>query len=76
MERCELSDLPVDQCACRVHKPGQEADGISRAYGPEIHARFPGRCLLCGEGVRVGEPIRMTTTPMGSRAVHSDCAAA
>jgi hypothetical protein len=80
MERCELSDLPVGQCACRVHKPGQEADAhpapepASRIYGPEIAARYPGRCLHCGDRVVVGEPVRMTLTPMGSRTVHTGCA--
>lgn len=33
-ERCELSDLVIEQCACRVHKK-KEASSESRDAEPE-----------------------------------------
>lgn len=34
MIRCELSDLPVDQCACRVHGPA-DPPGVYQLCWPE-----------------------------------------
>jgi hypothetical protein len=57
-ERCELSELPVDQCACRIHEPKPPA--------PEyvITARFPARfdseCDGCGNAMAEGDPIART----------------
>lgn len=83
IERCELSDLPVDQCACRTHRPGQEADAPPArpaGYGPEVVARYPGRCPACHERYEVGEPIRVELTTVQLRStgswLHSDCAEA
>lgn len=43
MTRCHLSDLDVDQCACRVHVRGEDAEPHRRAfYGlPAVPARVP-----------------------------------
>lgn len=61
-ERCELSDLPVDQCACRIHTP-QPAPRVVRDY--VITARFPARfdseCDGCGDAMVEGELICRTT---------------
>jgi hypothetical protein len=85
MERCELSDLPVDTCACRVHKPGQEADRQVRidinpgaaGYGEPVAARYHGRCQACGDGIAPGEAIRADLSAPGRAAwIHADCAAA
>lgn len=32
MTRCHLSDLDVDQCACRVHVRGEDAEPRRRAF--------------------------------------------
>lgn len=56
--RCELSDLPVDQCACRNHAPKPPV--------PEyvITARFPARfdseCDGCGNAMDQGDMIART----------------
>jgi len=59
-DRCELSDLPVDQCACRVHAP--EPARVVRDY--VITARFPARfdseCDACGNAMDEGDPIART----------------
>lgn len=82
MQRCELSDLPVAECACRKHKPGQAADarpGTAAAFvhdgspGPTIAARYPGRCVTCGDQYGVGEDIRPVTTAGGTRWGHAYC---
>lgn len=60
-ERCELSDLPVDQCACRIHTP-PEPERSQRDY--VITARFPARfdseCDACGNAMDQGDPIART----------------
>jgi hypothetical protein len=58
-ERCELSDLLVDQCACRKHNPPvwQTRDHIITARFP---ARFDSECDACGEAMAEGDPIART----------------
>lgn len=61
MTRCELSDLPVDQCACRVHAP--KPDPLAwRDY--VVVARFPARftseCDGCGAQMLEGQTIART----------------
>jgi hypothetical protein len=46
-DRCELSDLPVDQCACRIHAPTQPAVDLERE--PDVPSPVaPFGCLGCG----------------------------
>lgn len=88
-KRCELSDLPADQCGCRIHRPdgGQihidpAQDGRVRTaghtYGPSVTAGYPGRCPTCGDRYEVGEPIRperFKTIDSGTgKWVHAECA--
>ncbi len=60
-ERCELSDLPVEQCACRIHLPEPDP-GESRNH--MIQARFPAHfdsyCDGCGAVMSQGDPIART----------------
>ena len=63
-ERCELSDLFVDQCACRIHAPLPRARDSWRTGIYSITARFPARfdseCDACGEAMSEGDPIART----------------
>jgi hypothetical protein len=54
--RCDLSDLPVDQCACRVHGPA-ETPSDGPPPGLLFEAKFPGRCTSCGERIEPGDLI-------------------
>lgn len=66
METCELSDLPVEQCACRVHGPKDVPARVS-----PIVARYRGLCMECRIEIEVGERIIGSTA---GRYVHEDCA--
>jgi hypothetical protein len=51
---CELSDLPVDQCACRIHDP----ETVNPAHGvTPREARFNGVCVECREAIAPGDLI-------------------
>jgi len=57
--RCDLSDLLVSECACRIH-----AKPAPKCAESEIVARFPARfdsnCDDCGARMREGDPIAKT----------------
>jgi hypothetical protein len=78
MERCELSDLPADQCGCRVHRPGQAVDArpVQMAivgFGPAVAAQYRGMCGLCHDQIVPGEHIRRERLrPLGSSGVGTD----
>lgn len=63
-DRCDITELLVAECACRLHRnlpdPGAEP-GITRPLstgpGPWFAARFAGRCA-CGEPIREGDDLR------------------
>lgn len=58
-QRCELTELLVDQCACRLHRAPVPPPA------PEILAhfvaRFDSRCAGCGEWMHEGDRIAKTT---------------
>ena len=60
-ERCELSDLPVAWCACRIH---EVRSSLTRAGDYIITARFPARfnsyCEGCDAPMSAGAPIART----------------
>lgn len=59
--RCDLTDLPADMCACRVHSPQPPpAAGVVRELPQPgwMEARFPGACMGCGERFTAGTHIR------------------
>ena len=66
-ERCELSDLPVEQCACRVHGPQESAPSVPSSA---FWARYPGVCPECDEEIEPGDMIRYG---MDGRYVHAEC---
>ncbi len=58
--RCDLTDLPADMCACRVHSPAtQPTVGVVRELLRPgwFEARYRGQCAGCGEPFAVGAPI-------------------
>lgn len=64
-ERCDLTDLLVDQCACHKHRGGDiiELDDTTgnRVLSGERRSRpfiaaYPGRCV-CGAHWRTGDQI-------------------
>lgn len=66
MNRCELSDLPTDQCACRIHdrRASSGTAGLAvfapSSIGPEVVAEHPGRCPGCEDRIEPGELIVAT----------------
>jgi hypothetical protein len=58
-DRCDLSDLPVDQCACRKHNPPawQTKD---RGVLARFPARFDSKCADCGLATCEGDTIART----------------
>ena len=72
--RCDLSDLPVEMCACRIHAPAPPAStGLDR-LGLPFEAQYPGRCSDCDRGIREGDLIQRAAEdgePAGY--VHEEC---
>ena len=58
-ERCDLSDLPVSQCACMVHaREEREQPSAITAWFP---SRFDwSRCADCNDIISKGELIART----------------
>ena len=57
-DRCDLTDLLVDQCAhCLGHGA---APGLAERTGPQITARYYGSCAHCGDGYAPGDRIAGT----------------
>ena len=57
MKRCELSDLPVSQCACKDHAPIRDP---WRTGEVTIVARFDSDCDSCGQDMHQGDLIGRT----------------
>lgn len=60
-ERCDLTDLLVDQCGCKDHRGGQTPDeeaARDRRPGPWFPARYPGTCTRCGGEFADNDDIR------------------
>lgn len=83
MERCTLTELPPDQCACKNHRdnrdhiPELEAP-IPTAWSnlgrprPIIASKFPGKCATCSETISVGQLIT-PLSPSSKRWIHLEC---
>lgn len=55
-QRCELTELLVDQCAhCRPTQPPATDD---RDLGPWTTAHYDGECPDCGDPITPGDTIR------------------
>jgi hypothetical protein len=71
---CELSDLPVEQCACRIHAPAEKRPARPERDAPPqvIRARFAGVCPACEGRIVAGEAIVRSGAAGGY--VHEGCA--
>lgn len=58
-QRCDLSDLPTSQCACRIHRSpsGSGPESKSDNYGPWFEARWSVRCADCAKRYYRGDKI-------------------
>jgi len=74
--RCDLTDLPESQCACRIHgKPEDQATaGVVRELPRPgwLEARYRGQCAGCGEPFAVGALI---TRDEGTGGWAAECCA-
>lgn len=68
--RCELSDLPVEMCACRIHAPAAQLDPVE-TVGQPFTARYAGVCAACESPIREGQRIARHADP-GAGYVHAD----
>lgn len=72
-DRCELTELLIEQCGCRLHagaagatargltaevEPYARRNGDQPSYGAPIIARYGGRCPECQERYEPGDTIR------------------
>jgi hypothetical protein len=82
MERCDLSDLLIDQCACRKHAPATKEEAVVCVELPTanirvvIKSKYSGsHCKLCGETILEGDSITpLENTPYGrTKWVHLEC---
>lgn len=55
--RCELSDLLISECGCRVHKPEVKAETTVKVW---FLAQFDSRCQECGDKMTKGDRIGRT----------------
>jgi len=55
--RCELSDLPVGECACRIHGPATGRDGSGDEPPRPFRAQFRGWCAGCEDQIEPGDMI-------------------
>jgi len=67
-DRCDLTDLLVDQCACQTHRGEPAPDAGIRSGG--VVAKFPGICSGCGDRIAIGDLI--TAVDSGGW-VHAIC---
>lgn len=86
-ERCELTELLVDACACTKHRGGQAPEEEAAAEQLAIRARLlatPGvwfrakytasACHRCGTGYDIGTAIRAEPTANGFTYIAECCA--
>jgi hypothetical protein len=60
-ERCEKTDLLVDQCGCDIHRP---------PVNVPFMARYPGYCYTCDKPFVAGDKIRENELGQYAHASH------
>lgn len=56
-DRCDLTELLVDQCACTQHR-GDDIAERPETVGQPIEARYEGVCGHCDRPIRIGQDIQ------------------
>ncbi len=59
-ERCERTELLVDQCGCPLHRGEPDEPGGDFDATHWFSASFPGRCARCDGDIAVGDQIGST----------------
>ena len=68
-ERCDTTDLLVNQCACPVHLGG-DVDDRPEVVGQPFEAQYAGTCVQCDHRITIGDLIvRLAEDPKSY--VHS-----
>lgn len=58
-DRCPVTELLVDQCACPQHRGEPTVDGRDdQPLGPWFTAAYVGRCSRCDTSFDAGDRIR------------------
>lgn len=66
-QRCDLTDLLVDQCAhCKKQLSVEEEVAAERSQRAAdvtgwIEAQYPGACCRCGERIAIGDLITLSS---------------
>lgn len=72
-DRCEITELLTDQCACPRHRGGPAPAEEIQTVGPAFEAWYPGHCVACEHPIRPGQQIaRVAGTADPSDYVHAD----
>ena len=75
--RCDLSDLPVEQCACRIHGPKELQKPTTIRTGQPFPAQFGGYCEAGSDRIHVGDLIVRVEVADGvfseTRYDHQEC---
>jgi hypothetical protein len=72
-ERCERTDLLVDQCACPDHRGG-EVGGLPdeiETVGQPFEAQYEGQCAGCAGHIEPGQRIARVADVPGAY-VHTE----
>lgn len=74
VERCPVTELPTDGCAhCRPAPAPPDPAAYFDLEGPPFQARFPGRCVDCGDAFEPDDTIGRVTEADGGGYVCAGC---
>jgi hypothetical protein len=56
-QRCDLTDLLVDQCGCPQHRGDAEVTDELKTVGQPFEAMYSGFCSACERSIHEGQMI-------------------
>ena len=56
-DRCDVTELLVEQCGCPKHRGGDEAIARPETVGQPFEAMYGGFCPQCERRIEVGQMI-------------------
>lgn len=63
-QRCDATDLPVDMCGCKDHRPDlQVREKANQGEVRAIVAQYPGKCSRCHTRYEAGTYIAHDEDP-------------